>query len=164
MKATCKELWLGDFRLRSTKNLDVPREILVNGTGRKVITLESIDMCCMAWHTIHGVSKMEFYRQTAYAKEGWQSHYHGNMSLKKPMETTMQTIATMATIIVPLVDTMLQEIRKFAIGEKVVEKVLPTCTKWKYILLDVNVVGEKAGLEPILLSELSAIKKISFRE
>ena len=39
------------------------------------------------------------------------------------------------------------------------KKVLPTCTKWKDILLDVNAIGEKAGLEPISLSKLSAIKK-----
>jgi hypothetical protein len=40
-----------------------------------------------------------------------------------------------------------------------VEKVLPTSTKWKDILLDVNAVGEKASLEPISLSKLSTIKK-----
>ena len=42
------------------------------------------------------------------------------------------------------------------------EKVLPTCTKWKDILLDVNTIGNKAGLDPISLSKLSAIKKSNF--
>jgi hypothetical protein len=42
VKAICKEMWLGDFRLRSTKKLDVHRAIHVNGMGRKVITIESI--------------------------------------------------------------------------------------------------------------------------
>ena len=45
MKAIHEEMWLGDFRLRSTKKLDVHRAIHVNGAGRKVITLECIDVC-----------------------------------------------------------------------------------------------------------------------
>ena len=44
------------------------------------------------------------------------------------------------------------------------EKVLPTGTKWKDILLDVNAVGKKAGLQPISLSKLSTIKKTNFSE
>ena len=88
MKAIYEEMWLGDFRLRSTKKLDVHRAIHVNGTGRKVITLESIDVCCTAWYTIHGVSKVELYKQAAYAKEGRLFRHHGNMSLKKPREAT----------------------------------------------------------------------------
>ena len=52
----------------------------------------------------------------------------------------------------------------FTTGEKVVEKVLPTRTKWKKILLDVNAVGKKASLELILLWKLSAIKNAFFRE
>jgi hypothetical protein len=52
--------------------------------------------------------------------------------------------------------------RTLATGEKVVEKVLPTCTKWKDMLLDVNAVGEKVGLQPISLSNLNAIKKANF--
>jgi hypothetical protein len=34
----------------------------------------------------------------------------------------------------------------------------------KNILLDVNTVGEKVGLQPISLSKLSAIKKTNFSE
>ena len=164
LKAIREEMWLADFRLRSTKKLDVHRAIHVNGAGRKVITLESIDVCCKAWYTIHGVSKAEFYRQSAYAKEGRRSRHHGNLGLKKPREATRQATATLATIIVPLADAMPHKTRTTLTGEKVVEKVLPTGTKWKDILLDVNAVGEKAGLEPISLSKLSAIKKANFSE
>jgi hypothetical protein len=164
LKAIREEMWLGDFRLRSTKKLDVHRAIHVNGAGRKVITLESIDVCCKAWYTIHGVSKAEFYRQSAYAKEGRRSRHHGNLGLKKPRESTRQATATLATIIEPLADAMPHKTRTIVTGEKVVEKVLPTGTKWKDILLDVNAVGEKAGLEPISLSKLSAIKKANFSE
>ena len=164
MKAIREEMWLGDFRLRSTKKLDVHRTIHVNAEGRKVITLEGTDVCCTAWYNIHGVSKAEFYRQAAYAKEGRRSRHHGNVGLKKPREATRQASATLATIIVPFVDAMPHKTRTLTTGEKVVEKVLPTGTKWKDILLDVNAVGEKAGLEPISLSKLSAIKKTNFSE
>jgi hypothetical protein len=164
LKAIREEMWLGDFRLRSTKKLDVHRAIHVNGAGRKVITIESIDVCCKAWYTIHGVSKADFYRQAAYAKEGRRSRHHGNVGLKKPREATRQATATLATIIVPLADAMPHKTRTLTTGEKVVEKVLPTGTKWKDILLDVNAVGEKIGLEPISSSKLSAIKKANFSE
>ena len=81
MKAIREEMWLEDFHLRSTKRLDVHRAIHVNGAGCKVITLESIDVCCTAWYTIHSVSKVKFYKQTGYAKEGCRSRHHGNVGL-----------------------------------------------------------------------------------
>ena len=84
------------------------------------------------------------------------------MGLKKPREATRQTTATLATIIVPLADAMPHKTRTLTNGEKVVEKILPTCTKWKDNLLDVNVVGEKVSLQSISLSKLSAIKKTNF--
>ena len=84
------------------------------------------------------------------------------MDLKKLREATRQATATLATIIVPVADAMPYKICTLATGEKVVEKVLPTCTKCKDMLLDVNAVDEKAGLEPISLSKLSAIKKANF--
>ena len=106
LKAICEEMWLGDSRLRSTRKLDVHRAIHVNGSGRKVITVENIDVCCTAWYFIHGMSKTEFYRQSGYAKEGHLSRHHGNLGLTKPREATRQTIATLATIIVPLANAM----------------------------------------------------------
>jgi hypothetical protein len=67
------------------------------------------------------------------------------MGLKKPRVPKMQATATLASIIVPLADAKLDNIRRLAIGKFVVEKVFPTCTKWKDILLDMNAVGEKVG-------------------
>ena len=105
-----------------------------------------------------------FYNQIAYAKKGRRSGHHGNVGFKKPREATSQTIATLATIIVPLADAMPHKTRTLLTGENVVKKVLPIGTKWKDILLDVNAVGEKASLEPIFLSKLSAIMKTNFSE
>ena len=138
------------------------RAIHVNRAGWKVITLESIDVCCMAWYIIHSVSKAKFNRQAAFAKEVCRSRHHGNMDLKQLMEATRQATATLTTIIVPLADAMPHKICTLATSEKVVEKVIPIGTKWKDILLDVNAVDEMASLELISLSKLSAIKKANF--
>ena len=86
------------------------------------------------------------------------------MGLKKLRETKRQTTTTLATNIVPLAKAMSHKTRTLTTCENVVEKILPTCIKWKDILLDVNAVGEKVGLEPISLSKLSAIKKANFSE
>ena len=46
MKAIQEEMWLEDFCFRSSKKLDVHREINVNEMGHKVIMLGSINLCC----------------------------------------------------------------------------------------------------------------------
>jgi hypothetical protein len=101
----------------------------VNGTGRKVITIENINVCCKAWYTIHGVYKPDFYTKDTYAKQGCRSRHHGNVGLKKPKESTRQAMTTLATIIAPLADVMPHKIQTLTTGEKVVEKVLPIGTK-----------------------------------
>jgi hypothetical protein len=64
----------------------------------------------------------------------------------------------------PLADAMPHKTRTLPLGEKVVQMVLPTWTKWKNILVDVNEVGEKVGCAPISLSKLSVIKNQQFAE
>jgi hypothetical protein len=54
--------------------------------------------------------------------------------------------------------------RTLSSGEKVVQMVLPTGTKWKNILTDINEVGRIAGCGPISLSKLSVIKNQQFAE
>jgi hypothetical protein len=122
-------MWLGDFPLRSTRKLDVHRAIHVNGTGRKVITIESIDVCCKAWYTIHGVSKADFYRQAVYAKEGRRSCHDEHVGVKKPQKTTRQAASNLATIIVLLADAMPDKTHTLINDEKIVKKVFPMGTK-----------------------------------
>ena len=132
------------------------------GDESKVIILESIDVWCMTWSIICGMSKVEFYKQAAYLKEGRQSRNFGNLDLRKLRKATRQVHATLATTIVPLANRMLHITCTFLMGEKIVDKILPMRTKWKDLLVDVNVLGEKASLEPILLSKLSMIMKTNF--
>jgi hypothetical protein len=129
-----------------------------------VVTLENVEVCCVAWYTIHGVSKADFYRFRKHASVGRRSRFHGNFGTKKPREATLQAAATLSTIIVPLADAMPHKTRTLPSGEKVVQMVLPTGTKWKNILTDINDVGDKTGCVPISLSKLSVIKNQQFAE
>ena len=104
--------------------------------------------------------KMEYYRQTAYANEGCRSCHHGNVGLKNLRKQQGKQLPFWRPLLSPL-PMQCCTIHTLAISKKVFEKVLPTWTKWKDILLDVNFVGKKVGLEPILLSKLSATKKNS---
>ena len=159
-----QEMWLGDFRMRSAKKLEVHRNLHKDNQGRKVVTLENVEVCCKAWYTIHAVSKADFYRFRKYSSSGRRSRFHGNSGTKKPREATLQASATLSTIIVPLADAMPHKTRTLASGEKVVQMVLPTGTKWKNILTDINDVGRIAGCGPISLSKLSVIKNQQFAE
>jgi hypothetical protein len=159
-----QEMWLADFRMRSAKKLEVHRNLHIDNHGHKVVTLENVEVCCTAWYTIHAVSKADFYRFRKYSASGRRSRFHGNSGTKKPREATLQASATLSTIIVPLADAMPHKTRTLASGEKVVQMVLPTGTKWKNILTDINEVGRRAGCGPISSSKLSVIKNQQFAE
>ena len=62
IKSLRQEMWLGDFRMRFAKKLEVHRKMHFNAKDRKVVTLENIEVCCTAWYIIHTVSKTDFYR------------------------------------------------------------------------------------------------------
>jgi len=164
IKSLRQEMWLADFRMRSAKKLEVHRNMHLDAGGCKVVTLENIEVCCRAWYIIHAVSKADFYRFRNYSLQGRRSRFHGNSGAKKPREATLQAAATLSTIIMSLADAMPHKTRTLPSGEKVVQMVLPTGTKWKNILVDVNEVGEKVGCGPISLSKLSVIKNQQFAE
>ena len=135
-----------------------------------MVTLENVEVCCTAWYTIHIVSKANFYRFRKYSLLDHRSWFHGNSGTKKPREATLQASATLSTIIVslqcnaPLADAMPHKTRTLSLGEKVVQMVLSTGTKWKNILTDINEVGRIVECGPIFLSKLSVIKNQQFAE
>ena len=57
-----QKMWLGDFRMRSAKKLEVHRNMHFDAGGRKVVTLENVEVCCRAWYIIHAVSKADLNR------------------------------------------------------------------------------------------------------
>ena len=159
-----QEMWLADFRMRSAKKLTVHKNLHIDTYGHKVVTLENVKVCCMAWYIIHAVSKADFYRFRKYSSLGRHSRFHGNSGTKKPREATFQAFAILSTIIVPLANAMPYKTRILSSGEKVVQMVLHMGTKWKNILTDINEVGRRAGCGSISLSKLSVIKNQHFAE
>ena len=43
-----QEMWLVDFCMRSTKKLEVHRNLHIDTYGHKVVTLENVEVCCIA--------------------------------------------------------------------------------------------------------------------
>ena len=132
MYAIHEEMCLGNFCLRSTKEFDVHRTIHVNKAGRKIVTLESIDVCCTAWYTIHDVSKTEFSRQSCLCqgmppvpspwecglKETYGSNNTSNFHYGDHRCPPCRCNAVQNTLT-----------HTFTTGEKVMDKVLSTCIK-----------------------------------
>ena len=92
IKSLREEMWLADFRMRSAKKLEVHRNMHFDAKGRRVVTLENIEVCCAAWYIIHAVSKADFYRFRNYSMQGRRSRFHGNYGTKKPREATLQAV------------------------------------------------------------------------
>ena len=164
IKSLRQERWLGDFCMRSAKKLEVHRNMHFDAEGRKVVTLQNIEVCCTAWYIIHAVSNAYFYRFRNYSLQGQRSRFHDNYDTKKPREATLQAVATLSTIIMSLADAMPHKTRILSSGENVVKMVLPTGTKWNNMLLDINEIGENAGCGLVSLSKLSVIKNQQFAE
>ena len=90
----------------STKKLEVHCNIHMDGQGRKMVTLENVEVCCKAWYIIRVVSKAGFYRFQYYSSQGQCSRFHGSFSTKKLKEATCQAAMTLSTIIFPFIDVM----------------------------------------------------------
>ena len=105
--------------------LDVHRQSRTESDGRKVVTLEGLDVCHNAWRHIMGVSESTFYRYAKYASENMVAQLHGNSGLGKPQAHTVQTTAILRCILEKSADHMLHRSRVLSSREKVVSKVLP---------------------------------------
>ena len=86
--------------------------------------MENVEVCCKAWYIIHGLSKAAFNRFQIYSSQGRHSSVHDNIGTKKPKEATCQVIATLSTIIMPLVDVMSHKTKTLSSRERVVQMVL----------------------------------------
>ena len=117
-KSLREKMWLAVFRMRSTKNLEVHRNMHFDVKGHKVVTLENIEVCCKALYIILVVLKTNFYRFWNYPSQGWRSRFHDNFATKKPREATLQAAETLSTNIIPLADAMPHYTRTLTSGKK----------------------------------------------
>lgn len=122
------------FKLKSLVKLDVHRCFHYDKFGKKMVTLEGIDVCPKAWMFIMGVPKTTFYRDALKAAEGVRASNHGNLGTKKPRESTVQATATLKCLLDRSADHMPHKGRTLSSGEKVVSRSLSSSSRWKDVL------------------------------
>lgn len=133
------EMHLQTFQMKATKILEVHR-MTHEGVGmrRKVVTVEGIDICLLAWRLIHKVPLRTFQRYKAKAKMDVRAAPHGNLNTTKTRAATVQAIETLRLLLEASADQMPHLSRTLPTGEKVCLKVLPAGSEWKQLLASVN--------------------------
>ena len=119
------------FQIRCHMKLDVHWQSHTESDGRKVVTLEGLNVCHNDWRHIMGVSESTFYRYAKYASQNMVAELHSNSGLSKPWAHIVQATATLRCILEKSADHMPHRSRVLSSGEKVVTKVLPATWKWK---------------------------------
>ena len=119
------------FQFRCHMKLDVHQQSCIESDGRKVVTLEGLDVCHNAWRHIMGVSESTFYRYAKYALGNMVAQLHGNSGLRKPRANTIQATATLRCILEKSADHMLHRSRVLSPGKKVVTKFFSLCGSGK---------------------------------
>jgi hypothetical protein len=149
---------------KSHRLLDVHRQIHLDAHGNKMITLEGVDVCPVAWYTIMEVSRATYYRWKINANNGLRAEHHGNAGTVKPRSHTLQATATLRLMLEQTADHMPHRMTTIETGEKVVSKCLPSSWRWKDSLPEINIVNAQFGLNKVSPSGLSRIRNKSFPE
>ena len=152
------------FKFRYHVKLDVHQQVHVNVEGKRVVTMEGIDVCLSAWRHITGVSDSTFHRFQGYAAKGESAQPHGNVGSEKPQKHTLQVAATLQCVLEKKADHMPHRAHTLPSGEKVVSKVLPAIFKWKETIPEVNAANAIFGLKEVSVSNISRIRKKKFPE
>ena len=152
------------FQFQLHLKLDVHRQSRIDNDGRKIVTLEGVDVCHEAWRHIMAVPESTFYRYTKHVIQNMVAQIHGNTSLRKPRPHTIQATATLRCILDKSTDHMPHRFQVLASGKKVVSKVLFATWKWKETIPEVNEVNTLFEFKEVSLSNLSKIRWHSFEE
>jgi hypothetical protein len=110
----------------------------ISGESRRFCVLEGKLVCMLAWRKIYGVSKTDFYRYKQYAASGRRAQFHAGKGRTKARVSKQQAVQTMKMLLETKADPMPHRTCNLKTGEKVVQKILPSGTKWKQILETVN--------------------------
>ena len=142
--------------------LDVHRQVHRNSQGKRVVTVEGIDVCLPAWRHIAGVSETSFYRFQGYVASGVQARPHGNAGLHKSRKQTLQATAILKSLFEKSADHMPHRSHTMPSGEKVVAMVMPASFTWKQTIPEINRTNACFGLKEVSPSNVSNIKKSNF--
>lgn len=107
-------------------------------SGRKLVVVEGQEVCMRAWRLLYGVAESTFYAYRKMAQSGVRPQEHKAKGVSRVTNSTKQAVEMMRLLLEQQADSMPHRSRTLPTGEKVVEKVLPTGTKWKKIIADVN--------------------------
>ena len=133
------EMHLQSFQVKCTKNLEVHKAMHIGvQTGKKVITVEGIDVCARGWRILHNISLRTFHRYAAKARANVRGGPHGNFNRTKKRTSTIQAIESLRPLLEAKADQMPHLSCTLPTGKKVCLKVLPAGTEWKLLLATVN--------------------------
>jgi ribosomal protein L34E len=137
VKVVQTKMWSGDHALRKHMKLEVHRNAY-EVHGHKVVSLEGHEVCLNTWSIIHSVSRADFYRFKGYSTHGMHTSHHGNRGTKKRRVATRQACASLAAMIEGVANLMPHKFRTLPSGERVIERILPSGTKWKDLQHHIN--------------------------
>lgn len=98
-------MWLA-YAIGKFKELKVHRNIHIDVHGHKVVTLETVEVYCIAWCIDHAILKVGFEKFWKYSSMGRPSWLYNNFGTKKFEEATLQATTILVNIIVTLIDAM----------------------------------------------------------
>ena len=152
------------FKFQYHIKLDVHRQVHLNVEGKRVVTMEGIDVCLSGWWHIAGVSDSTFHCFQGYAAKGESAQPHGNAGSKKPRKHTLQATATLQCLLEKETDHMSHRAHTLPSREKVVSKVLLATFKWKETISKVNAANVVFGLKEVSVLNISRTRKKKFPE
>ena len=129
--------------------------------AKKLITLDAVDVCQIAWWKIHGVSRATYMVYRQKSRMDFVSSVHGNVGFLRLRKHVVQAEASMQSVIRMNADLMPQKMKRFGAGHQDVRMVLPSNLNWKKMQEDVNEVNSFAFVRLfVLLLLLSGDRRI----
>lgn len=145
-----EELYYANPKARNAMKLGVHRGFhRCSDTGQKLTVVEGKVLCLKAWRYVYDISAQNFSRFKKLVGAGARAQNHGNAGKQRQSAPMVQALATMKTLLDARAESMPHRTHTTPEGEKVVQKILPSGTKWKNLLTEVNHVR---GLLPISIN------------
>ena len=150
------------FKFRAHMKTDVHKSVHRDACGRRMVTVEWINVCMRAWMHISEVLEATFYRYQKQARANMEAREHGNMGLAKTRKHTEQTTTTLKCILEREVDHMPHHTHTTKFGEKVVSMILPATFQWKDRISKINEANALFGLREVSSSKMSKMRRSRF--
>ena len=143
---------------------DVHRLVHRDAHGRRMVTMEGINVCMRAWMHISEVSEATFYRYQKQARANVEAKEHGNIGLAKIRKHTEQATTTLKCILEREADHMPHRMRTIESGEKVVSMILPATFQWKDQIPKINEANAAFGLKEVSSLNMNKMRRSRFPE